>query len=90
MDKKFLQDKFQNSPCKKIKVLLETWKILKKDLDILKQVMEYTTPFHENHIQEKNPKTPHMNLAQRQQVQVEIIMLKKGSFARPIILNGSF
>ena len=52
--------------------------------------MEYTTPFHENHIQEKNPKTPHMNLAQRQQVQVEIIMLKKGSFARPIILNGSF
>ena len=42
--------------CKKIKVLLETWKILKKDLDILKQVMEYTTPFHENHIQEKIPK----------------------------------
>ena len=31
-----------------------------------------------------------MNLAQRQQVQVEIIMLKKGSFARPVILNGSF
>ena len=38
----------------------------------------------------KNSKTPHMNLAQRQQVQVEIIMLKKGSFARPVILNGSF
>ena len=31
-----------------------------------------------------------MNLAQRQQVQVEIIMLKKDSFARPVILNGSF
>ena len=31
-----------------------------------------------------------MNLAQRQQVQVEIIMLKKGSFVRPVILNGSF
>ena len=54
-----------------------------KELKILKQPEVYKIPFQESPVQEKILKTPHMNLAQRRQAQVEINnMLKKGTICK--------
>ena len=55
----------------KLKHFLETWKILTNS-EILELVEGYKIPFNKNPVQQKIPVTPHTNLDQRHQVQVEI------------------
>ena len=52
---------------RKIKHFVETSKILTKDSEILELREGYKNP-----VQQKIPETPHMNLDQRHQVEVEI------------------
>ena len=58
-------------PLPKLKHFLETWKILTNS-EILELVEGYKIPFNKNPVQQKIPVTPHTNLDQRHQLQVEI------------------
>ena len=73
----------------RLKHFVETWKILTKDWKILELVEGYKTPFNKNPVQQKIPEITHMNLDQRQQVQVEIgNMLEKGAICQTSHLKG--
>lgn len=67
----------------RLKQFVEIWKILTKDLEILEHVEGYQIPFNKNQGHQKIPETPHMNLDQRHQVQVETDnMLEKGAICK--------
>ena len=74
----------------RLKHFIETWKILTKDSEILELVVEDKIPFNKNPVQQKITETPHMNLDQRHQVQVEIDMLEKGAMCQTSHLKEEF
>ena len=51
----------------------------------------YKIPFNKNPVQQKIPETPHVNLDQRHQVEVEIVkMLEKGAICQTSHLKEEF